>query len=176
MAAPNLSSGPQAGGGRLCSQEEAVHVQLPFQSPLSPRPLRTLLPLLESGEAGVAQPLAVSGVGDELSWLSHFFRFSGKEAAVGEDCSQVGPACLTSVHTRPERHSGLVPGSQTLPATRVGRAPGPSHSEGQVQAKQPLRCFQSKAGAAEPPPLPGQRSWAGEESTSLNYQHFKKEK
>ena len=114
--------------------------------------------------------------GHELSWLSHFFRFSRKEGAIGEDCIQVGPACLTSVHTRLERQAGLVPGSQALPATRLGRASGPSHSEGQVQAEQPIRCFQSEAGAAEPPPLPGQRSWAGEEPTSLNYQHFRKEK
>ena len=69
-----------------------------------------------------------------------------------------------------------MPGSQTLPAMRVGHASGPAHSGDQVQAEQPIRCFQREAGVAKPPPLPGQRSWAGEESTSLNYQHFRKEK
>lgn len=88
----------------------------------------------------------------------------------------MGPACLTLVHTRPERHAGLVPGRQTLPVMRVGHASGPAHSGDQGQAEQPIRRFQGEAGVAKPPPLPGQRSWAGEESTSLNYQHFREEK
>lgn len=47
----------------------------PSKAPLSPRPSGPLPPLLESGEAGAAQPLAVSVFGDELSWLESFFPF-----------------------------------------------------------------------------------------------------
>lgn len=53
---------------------------------------------------------------------------------------------MTSVHTRPEETSGLVPGEPNVASDEVGRAPGPSTPEGRCRPSNPSDVFRVKLG------------------------------